>query len=65
LGYGGIAALAELRRSGVGLLVKTIAGIGSLDRLIEREYREQCSARIADLILYVENYLGVGRIYIP
>ncbi len=39
--------------------------IGSLDRLIEREYREQCSARIADVILYVENYLGVSRIYIP
>ncbi len=39
--------------------------IGSLDRMMERSYREQCSARIADIILYVENYLGVSRIYIP
>jgi hypothetical protein len=39
--------------------------IGSLDRLIEREYRERCSARIVDVILDVENYLGVSRIYIP
>jgi hypothetical protein len=56
------ATLTELSRSGVGLLVRPSL---SLDRLIEREYREQCSTRIADVILDVENYLGVGRIYIP
>ena len=39
--------------------------VGSLDRLVEREYREQCSARIADIVLYIENYLGVSRIFIP
>ncbi len=38
--------------------------IGSLDRLIEREYREQCSARLADIVLYIENYLGVSRLFI-
>ncbi|WP_375499031.1 ACP S-malonyltransferase [uncultured Nostoc sp.] len=39
--------------------------IGSLERLIEREYREQCSARLADIVLYIENYLGVSRLFIP
>lgn len=39
--------------------------IGNLDRLIEREYREQCSARLAEIALYLENYLGVGRLFIP
>lgn len=39
--------------------------VGSLDRLIEPEYREQCSARIADIVLYIENYLGVSRIFLP
>lgn len=39
--------------------------IGSIDRLIEREYREQCSARLAEIVLYIENYLGVSRLFIP
>jgi hypothetical protein len=39
--------------------------IGKLDRLIEREYREQCCARLADVALYLENYRGIGRLFIP
>lgn len=39
--------------------------VGTLDRLVEREYREQCSARIAEIVLYIENYLGISRIFIP
>ena len=39
--------------------------IGNLDRLIERKYREQCSARLADIVLSIENYLGVSRLFIP
>jgi len=39
--------------------------IGNLDRLVEREYREQCSARLADIVLFLENYLGVSRLFIP
>ena len=38
--------------------------IGNLDRLVEREYREQCSARLADIVLSIENYLGVSRLFI-
>ncbi|MEO0374935.1 MAG: ACP S-malonyltransferase [Cyanobacteria bacterium P01_A01_bin.17] len=39
--------------------------IGNLDRLVEREYREQCSLRLADIVLSIENYLGVSRLFIP
>jgi predicted nuclease of predicted toxin-antitoxin system len=39
--------------------------IGNLDRLVEREYREQCSARLADIVFSIENYLGVSRLFIP
>jgi len=33
--------------------------------LEERSYREQCAERLAEIILNMENNLGVGRIYIP
>ncbi|NER48310.1 MAG: ACP S-malonyltransferase [Symploca sp. SIO1A3] len=39
--------------------------IGNLNRLVEREYREQCSVRLADIVLSIENYLGVSRLFIP
>jgi predicted nuclease of predicted toxin-antitoxin system len=38
--------------------------IGNLDRLVEREYREQCSVRLADIVFSIENYLGVSRLFI-
>lgn len=39
--------------------------IGNLNRLIEREYREQCSARLVDIVLSIENYRGVSCLFIP
>jgi hypothetical protein len=42
-----------------------ILTIGSLDRLEERIYREQCASRIVEIMLDIENYRGAGRIYIP
>ncbi len=39
--------------------------VGVLDRMEERAYREKCAERIVDIVLHIENYLGVGRIYIP
>lgn len=49
-----------------GLLASLpVLTIASFDRLVEREYREQCCARLADIVLYLENYLGVSRLFIP
>lgn len=39
--------------------------IGIVDRLEERAYREQCAEKLVEIVLSIENYLGVGRIYIP
>jgi len=39
--------------------------IGSVERLAERRYREQCGLRLFDVVLNLENYLGVGRLFIP
>ena len=42
-----------------------VVTIGITDRLEERDYREQCAERLVEIVLNIENYLGVGRIYIP
>ena len=39
--------------------------IGNLARLVEREYRAQCAERIVEVALYLDRYLGAGRIFIP
>lgn len=44
------------------LPVLTIASVASL-RI--PEYRQQAAHKLAELIIYMENYLGVGRIYLP
>jgi hypothetical protein len=42
-----------------------VVTIGSLERMKERAYRERCAEKLVDIVLNVEDYLGVGRIYIP
>jgi predicted nuclease of predicted toxin-antitoxin system len=39
--------------------------IGKSDRIKERIYRERCAERIGEIVTELENYLGVGRIFIP
>lgn len=53
-----------IREEGTSISLPVIT-IGNLDRLIERDYREQCSARLVDIVLLIENYRGVGRLFIP
>ena len=53
-----------IREEGSSISLPVIT-IGNLDRLVEREYREQCSARLADIVFSIENYLGVSRLFIP
>jgi hypothetical protein len=42
-----------------------VVTIGTVGRLSNREYRERCAARLAEIIMYPENSIGVGRIFIP
>ena len=39
--------------------------VGIINGLEESAYREQCAERLVEIILNIENYLGIGRIYIP
>jgi len=39
--------------------------IGNKNRVVEREYREKCESRLLEIVVYLEDYLGAGRIFIP
>ncbi len=42
-----------------------IITIANVDRIVEREYRERCIDRLIEIALYIENYLGASRLFIP
>lgn len=39
--------------------------VGSLERIVERAYREDCVARLTEIVLDLDNFLGAGRLFIP
>jgi predicted nuclease of predicted toxin-antitoxin system len=40
--------------------------IGNADRILdERDYRDQCVDRLLEIVINIENYMGVGRLFIP
>lgn len=39
--------------------------VSDVDRMVEASYREQCAARLAEIVIYLDNYLGAGRLFIP
>jgi hypothetical protein len=39
--------------------------IGNADRLTEREYREKCAARLAEIIYDLEKLRGTCRLFLP
>jgi hypothetical protein len=42
-----------------------IITIGNVARLIDPAYRDRCATRLAEIGLYLEDYLGVGRLFVP
>lgn len=42
-----------------------VVTIGNLNRMVERSYREACATRLAEIAMYLDNYLGTGRQFIP
>ena len=42
-----------------------VVTLANVDRIIERDYRERCVDRLVEIALYLENYLGVSRLFIP
>jgi hypothetical protein len=40
--------------------------IGDADRFLQdSNYRESCVNRFLEIVLYIDNYMGVGRLFIP
>ena len=42
-----------------------VVTIGNKERLDEQSYRERCASRLVEILFDIENFLGVGRLYIP
>ena len=42
-----------------------ILTIGNPNRFNEKAYRERCADRLVEVVIYLENYLGTGRNFIP
>jgi len=43
-----------------------VATIGDADRVLtDADYRDLCLNRLLELALYLDNYLGTRRIFIP
>lgn len=42
-----------------------VVTIGNKERLDEQSYRERCAIRLVEILFDIENYMGVGRVYIP
>lgn len=42
-----------------------VVTIGNKERLDEQSYRGRCASRLVEIMFDLNNYLGVGRIYIP
>jgi len=42
-----------------------VVTIANVNRVAERNYREECATRLAVICLDVEGYMGTGRLFIP
>jgi len=39
--------------------------IGNVSRMLDRGYLDRCKLRLLEVILYLENYAGAGRLFLP
>lgn len=42
-----------------------VVTVANIERMNERKYRELCAERLVDILIDLDNLLGVGRIFIP
>ena len=61
----GVDSLEQTMRDTNQATSLPIVTISNTDRIIEAAYREQCAARLAEIVIYLDDYLGSGRLYIP
>jgi adenylosuccinate lyase len=58
-------SLEQVIRENSTLTSLPIVTIGNKERLDEQNYRERCASRLVEILFDIDNYTGVGRIYIP
>ncbi|MBW4513784.1 MAG: DUF5615 family PIN-like protein [Timaviella obliquedivisa GSE-PSE-MK23-08B] len=58
-------SLEQVMREENGSASFPIITVADLTRLDETEYRERCVDRLVEIVLELENYMGVGRLFIP
>ena len=39
--------------------------VGDTERLDDQDYREKCMLRLLEIAIYLDEYLGTGRLFIP
>jgi len=61
----GVDSLEQTIRDENQVTALPVITISHADRVIERSYREQCAARLLDIVLSLDNHLGAGRVFIP
>lgn len=62
---GGVDSLEQTLREENTASALPVLTIGNFDRIIERAYREDCAARLLEIAVYLDEYLGIGRLFIP
>lgn len=58
-------SLAQTIRTENTLDSLPVITLANADRMNERAYRERCAESLVDTILSLDNFRGVGRIFIP
>lgn len=58
-------SLEQVMREENTMVSLPVVTIADLNRLDEFDYRERCVDRLIELVLDIENYKGVGRLFIP
>lgn len=58
-------SLEQVLRKENALNSLPVITIGNVERLGEPDYHNRCVDRILEIILDIENVIGVGRLYIP
>jgi len=61
----GVNALEQTIRDEGHAASLPVITIGRAERMNQRTYREQCATRPLEIVVNLEDYRGVGRIFIP
>ena len=58
-------SLEQTLREEVTAASLPVLTLSNRDRMMEREYREQCAERLIEIVVDLDHYRGVSRIFLP